>query len=260
MTSERSEAVRVGLVATVRTRGPSQVTASNTRVLAAVLAPASGSTLVLPGAALAYALTFFASDCYAELYGRRAATVVVNVGFAMNFVLLALVWSTIFAPGLPQADSRSTSQPSGTSSGPARHRRRQPVAYLVSHNWDCSSSTGSSPTSARSSGSGTSARRHQPAYRYGHLHRRRLRPVSGRPAERGAGTHRRPVPAKSRYRRSRHAVRLRCRRLCSAKQRRYDLGERRMKEWSGLFDRFDERSGVSRHRFGPRPFRRPRRR
>jgi uncharacterized integral membrane protein (TIGR00697 family) len=65
--------------------------------------PVAGETLVLPGAALAYALTFFASDCYAELYGRRAATIVVNVGFAMNFVLLALVWSTILAPGLPAA-------------------------------------------------------------------------------------------------------------------------------------------------------------
>ena len=60
--------------------------------------PVTGDVLVLPGAALAYALTFFASDCYAELYGRRAAQVLVNVGFVMNFVLLALVWSTILAP------------------------------------------------------------------------------------------------------------------------------------------------------------------
>ena len=50
--------------------------------------PLVGASLVLPGAALAYALTFFASDCYVELYGRRAATVVVNVGCVMNLVQL----------------------------------------------------------------------------------------------------------------------------------------------------------------------------
>ncbi|WP_394346443.1 queuosine precursor transporter [Haloarcula amylovorans] len=97
--------VRIALVALfVTALVVSQVTAS--KLLAFDLPfslPLAGDTLVLPGAALAYALTFFASDCYAELYGRRAATVVVNVGFAMNFVLLALVWSTILAPGLPAA-------------------------------------------------------------------------------------------------------------------------------------------------------------
>ncbi len=35
--------------------------------------PVTGAELILPGAALAYALTYFASDCYTELYGRRAA-------------------------------------------------------------------------------------------------------------------------------------------------------------------------------------------
>jgi uncharacterized integral membrane protein (TIGR00697 family) len=60
--------------------------------------PVVGATIVTPGAALAYALTYFASDCYSELYGRNAARTLVNVAFAMNFVMLALVWSTILAP------------------------------------------------------------------------------------------------------------------------------------------------------------------
>jgi uncharacterized PurR-regulated membrane protein YhhQ (DUF165 family) len=60
--------------------------------------PFTGAELVMPGAALAYAGTFFASDCYSELYGREAATRVVNVGFATNFVALLFVWSTIAAP------------------------------------------------------------------------------------------------------------------------------------------------------------------
>ncbi|HKL28243.1 MAG TPA: queuosine precursor transporter [Natrialbaceae archaeon] len=112
-----------------------QVTAS--KVLAFDLPfslPVTGSTLVLPGAALAYALTFLASDCYAELYGRRAAQVVVNVAFGMNFVLLALVWSTIAAPA------------AGSSVDPATFRTvlasstniviASMLAYLVSQNWD----------------------------------------------------------------------------------------------------------------------------
>ena len=60
--------------------------------------PLTGSELVLPGAALAYAVTFLASDCYTELYGKRAAQVVVNVAFSMNFLVLVLVWSTAAAP------------------------------------------------------------------------------------------------------------------------------------------------------------------
>ena len=81
--------------------------------------PRVGSTIFLPGAALAYALTFFASDCYGELYGRRDAQVMVNVGFVMNFVLLALVWSTISRPVETRSSrrsSRASSPPRPTSS------------------------------------------------------------------------------------------------------------------------------------------------
>jgi uncharacterized integral membrane protein (TIGR00697 family) len=116
----------------------SQVTAS--KLLAfqlPVSLPVTGSALVLPGAALAYALTFFASDCYAELYGRRAATIVVNVGFAMNFVLLALVWSTILAPGLPPeaqpVDPEAFRSVLGASTGIVVASL---AAYVVSQNWD----------------------------------------------------------------------------------------------------------------------------
>ncbi|MFB6139048.1 MAG: queuosine precursor transporter [Halosimplex sp.] len=100
--------------------------------------PLAGGALVLPGAALAYALTFFASDCYAELYGRRAATVVVNVGFVMNFVLLLLVWSTIEAPALPQAapgqiDLAAFRSVLGSSTSIVVASLS---AYVVSQNWD----------------------------------------------------------------------------------------------------------------------------
>ncbi|SFR33493.1 queuosine precursor transporter [Halogeometricum limi] len=95
--------------------------------------PVVGATILMPGAALAYALTFFASDCYSELYGQRPTQVMVNVGFAMNFVLLALVWGTIFAPAAnPEfAGQFRTVLASGTNIVAGSL-----LAYLVSQNWD----------------------------------------------------------------------------------------------------------------------------
>ncbi|WP_254542992.1 queuosine precursor transporter [Halomarina pelagica] len=96
--------------------------------------PVTGDALVLPGAALAYALTFFASDCVAELYGKRTAQAVVNVGFAMNLVLLALVWSTILAPAAP---SSVPPEQFATVLGASTHVvAGSLLAYLVSQNWD----------------------------------------------------------------------------------------------------------------------------
>jgi hypothetical protein len=96
--------------------------------------PFTGSTLVLPGAALAYALTFFASDCYAELYGRWAATRLVNVAFVMNFVVLGLVFTTIAAPAARSSiDPAAFAQVLGASTNIVAGSL---VAYLVSQNWD----------------------------------------------------------------------------------------------------------------------------
>jgi len=139
-TSEtRLQVAQVGLLSLfVTALVTAQVTAS--KVLAfelPVSVPIAGETLFLPGAALAYALTFFASDCYAELYGRRAAQIMVNVAFAMNFVLLALIWGTIYAPIAP---------PSATSVGQTEFANvlgastgivvGSLAAYIVSQNWD----------------------------------------------------------------------------------------------------------------------------
>ncbi|RXK46411.1 queuosine precursor transporter [Halorientalis pallida] len=112
-----------------------QVTAAKILAFSIPLSlPVTGSTLTLPGAALAYALTFFASDCYAELYGKRAAQVMVNVAFAMNFVLLALVWSTIFAPAAPTSiDPTQFRQVLGASTNIVIASLS---AYVVSQNWD----------------------------------------------------------------------------------------------------------------------------
>ncbi len=113
-----------------------QLTAS--KVLAfglPVSIPVAGDTLALPGAALAYALTFFASDIYAEIYGRRAAQILVNVAFALNFVLLALVWSTILAPaaGTSPVAPETFATVLGSSTNIVIASL---AAYLVSQNWD----------------------------------------------------------------------------------------------------------------------------
>ncbi|AGB36149.1 queuosine precursor transporter [Natronococcus occultus] len=112
-----------------------QLTAS--KVLAfdlPVSLPVTGAELVLPGAALAYALTFLASDCYTELYGRRAAQIVVNVAFALNFVVLALVWSTIAAPAAETSvDPDAFATALGASTNVVLGSL---LAYLVSQNWD----------------------------------------------------------------------------------------------------------------------------
>jgi uncharacterized integral membrane protein (TIGR00697 family) len=97
--------------------------------------PVTGGALVLPGAAVAYALTFFASDCYAELYGKRSAQELVNVAFFMNFVLLALIYSTVLWPAAPQNQVDPGSfravllQSTNIVAGSL-------LAYLVSQNWD----------------------------------------------------------------------------------------------------------------------------
>jgi len=97
--------------------------------------PVTGSSLVMPGAALAYALTFFASDCYSELYGRRAAQVLVNVGFAMTLVMLGLVYTTIVAPIAPFSGV-GQSEFAGVLWSSANVVAGSLLAYVVSQNWD----------------------------------------------------------------------------------------------------------------------------
>ena len=136
----RSRAIPAGQVALIGLFVTALITAQLTasKVLAfqlPVSIPVAGSTLALPGAALAYALTFFASDAYAELYGRRAAQVVVNVAFLLNFVMLALVWSTILAPAA--GSSPVAPDTFAAVMGPSTNIVIGSLAaYLVSQNWD----------------------------------------------------------------------------------------------------------------------------
>jgi hypothetical protein len=136
-TGGRAETGQIVLIALfVTALVTAQLTA--TKVLAFSLpfaVPLAGSTLLLPGAALAYALTFFASDCYAELYGKRSAQTLVNVAFGMNFVMLALVWSTIVAPASP-ASSVPPGDFAAVLGASTNIVLGSLLAYVVSQNWD----------------------------------------------------------------------------------------------------------------------------
>ena len=132
---DRTALAAVGLITLfVVALATAQLTAAKVLALPLPFAlPVVGPEIVLPGAALAYALTFLASDCYAELYGRRATQVVVNVAFLANFLVLALVWSTLAAPGVDPEIAAAFD----TALGPATNIvAGSLLAYLVSQNWD----------------------------------------------------------------------------------------------------------------------------
>ena len=137
MTSDELPTGRIAILALFMTAlVTAQLTASKILMFGLPFSlPITGDALILPGAALAYALTFFASDCYSELYGKRAAQKMVNVGFFMNFVMLALVWSTIAAPVFPDSPVGAGEFASvlGASTGVVVGSL---AAYLVSQNWD----------------------------------------------------------------------------------------------------------------------------
>lgn len=103
--------------------------------LLALTIPLVGVALSAPGGTLAYAATYFASDCISELYGESFARRVVNIGFAMNFVMLALVFLTIRLPAaegsLVDPAQFATVLGSGTNIVLGSL-----FAYLVSQNWD----------------------------------------------------------------------------------------------------------------------------
>ena len=61
--------------------------------------PFIGSSILFPAGVLAYAITFFASDCYTEFYGKDSAKKVVNIALFMNILMILLIWISINLPG-----------------------------------------------------------------------------------------------------------------------------------------------------------------
>lgn len=87
-----------------------------------------------PTGTFAYAGTFFATDVTGEVLGKDAARRLVNVGFLMNFLMLAFAWLAILAPpgqgGVAQSSFASVV---GASTNIVFGSL---LAYVVSQNWD----------------------------------------------------------------------------------------------------------------------------
>lgn len=136
MSESLTDAPKIGLVALFVT---SLITAQiiAVKILAIPLSgsvPLLGAEILVPAGVLAYAATFFASDCYVEVYGRKEAQVMVNIAFFMNFVMLALLWLAIWAPGSPAGvDPAAFGGVLGLSTNIVIASL---VAYIVSQNYD----------------------------------------------------------------------------------------------------------------------------
>lgn len=107
-----------------------QVLASKLAVLSL---PVIGA-LVFPAGTVAYAGTFFASDVMAELHGREDAHRMVNAGFAMNFVLLGLVYLAIAWPAAK--GSIDPGQFAAVLGASTNIIAGSLFAYIVSQHWD----------------------------------------------------------------------------------------------------------------------------
>ena len=126
------ETIRIGLIALFIT---GLLTAQLTAVKILELSPLNlGISVIVPAGVLAYAITFFASDCYAELYGKQAARTVVSIAFIMNIVMLVLIWISINAPG---SEAGVSSELFATVLGPSANVVIASLtAYLISQNLD----------------------------------------------------------------------------------------------------------------------------
>ena len=126
------ETIRIGLIALFIT---GLLTAQLTAVKILELSPLNlGISVMVPAGVLAYAITFFASDCYAELYGKKAARTVVSIAFIMNIVMLVLIWISINAPG---SEAGVSPELFATVLGPSANVVIASLtAYLISQNLD----------------------------------------------------------------------------------------------------------------------------
>lgn len=108
----------------------SQVIASK---LASYELPVLG-VLMYPVGSITYAVLFICSDLMSELFGKKKAAYMVNIGFAMNFLLLAFVWAAIYVPNSGAGASQGAFEEVLTSSTNIVFASL--AAYLISQNLD----------------------------------------------------------------------------------------------------------------------------
>lgn len=101
--------------------------------------PLIGDAVIVPAGVLAIALTFLATDCLAELYGRRTAQLVVNIGFVMTLLMLALIWIALALPSAWSLGLEAGADPADFTAVVGFTPNiilGALVGYVVSQNWD----------------------------------------------------------------------------------------------------------------------------
>ncbi|MCE4606835.1 MAG: queuosine precursor transporter [Desulfurococcales archaeon] len=94
-----------------------------------------GLTLAAPAAVLAYALTFTFTDIISEIHGRKAANMVVRMGFASQLLVLAYIWFALRLPIAPFSPVNEESYSSVIFSG-YEVITASLIAYLISQHHD----------------------------------------------------------------------------------------------------------------------------
>ncbi len=94
-----------------------------------------GLTLAAPAAVLAYALTFTFTDIISEIHGKKAANMVVRIGFASQLIVLTYIWFALKLPTAPFSPVDEKSYSSVIFSGYTIITASL-VAYLISQHHD----------------------------------------------------------------------------------------------------------------------------
>lgn len=95
--------------------------------------PLFGSTIVLPGAALCYAITFLMTDVIGEVWGRKEAQTIVYWGFAGQLLATLLI---VFTQQLPAADPAMQMAYDSLLGQNVVFVIGSMAAYLMSQSWD----------------------------------------------------------------------------------------------------------------------------
>lgn len=95
--------------------------------------PLFGSTIILPGAAVCYAITFLMTDVVGEIWGRKEAQTIVFGGFACQVLAVVLV---LFTQQLPAADPNMQNAYDLLLGQNVIFVIGSMVAYFASQSWD----------------------------------------------------------------------------------------------------------------------------
>lgn len=91
--------------------------------------------LILPGAALCYAVTFLCTDIIGEIEGKKAAQDLVNIGFFSTILAMILIYFTQLLPAAEFATEKKQAYDIllGTN---WRYVIASMIAYYISQTWD----------------------------------------------------------------------------------------------------------------------------